>query len=174
MRNRCTLAAVLICALTLSAAAEETMKTTSSAFADGSKIPEVYSCKGADVSPPLAWSGVPEGAASLALICDDPDAPMGTWVHWVYFDLPPHLEGLPQDVPAGENPEVGGVQGRNSWRRSDYGGPCPPGGTHRYYFKLYALDVMLDLGPAANKRRVLKAMEGHILAEAQLMGTFSK
>jgi len=153
---------------------EDTMKITSTAFEEGGMIPVKYSCKGSDISPPLEWSGAPEQTVSFVLICDDPDAPVGTWVHWVYFDIPATVNSLPEDFPPGENPTVGGTQGKNSWRRNDYGGPCPPGGTHRYFFKLYALDATLNLDPGANKAKVVKAMNGHILAEAQLMGTFKK
>ena len=150
------------------------MTITSSAFTHGEAIPAEFTCKGSDVTPPLEWSGVPEGAVALALICDDPDAPVGTWDHWVYFDIPVGLSGLPSGVEKVENPDTGGTQGSNSWRRSGYGGPCPPSGTHRYFFRLYALDTTLDLKASANKRRVLRAMEKHVLAEAELMGTFSK
>ncbi len=153
---------------------EDTMKITSTAFEEGGMIPVKYSCKGSDISPPLEWSGAPEKTVSFVLICDDPDAPVGTWVHWVYFDIPATVNSLPEAFPPGENPSTGGTQGKNSWRRNDYGGPCPPGGIHRYFFKLYALDATLNLGPGANKAKVVKAMNGHILAEAQLMGTFKK
>ncbi len=150
------------------------MTITSPAFDEGQPIPVEYSCKGSDTSPALEWSGAPEGTVSFALICDDPDAPVGTWVHWVYFNIPSGLSGLPAAVQGGEKPETGGTQGRNSWRKNAYGGPCPPSGTHRYFFKLYALDMILDLDPSANKSALLKAMEGHVLAEAQLIGTFSR
>ena len=150
------------------------MTITSTAFTGGEPIPVKYSCKGEDISPPLTWSGAPAGTVSFALICDDPDAPIGTWVHWIYFDIPASVNSLPEAFPAGAAPDIGGIQGRNSWKRNDYGGPCPPGGTHRYFFKLYALDTTLGLGPGADKKKVERAMEGHILAEAQLMGTFRK
>lgn len=150
------------------------MTITSPAFKEGDPIPIEYSCKGADISPPLTWSGTPENTVSFALICDDPDAPIGTWVHWVYFNIPADVASLPEGVPAGKEPSVGGIQGRNGWRKHSYGGPCPPSGTHRYYFKLYALDTMLDLGPRANKKKLINAMENHVLAEARLMGRFSK
>jgi hypothetical protein len=141
---------------------------TSPAFAEGEPIPAKFSCDGEDISPELVWSGIPEGTASLALIMDDPDAPMGTWVHWVLFNLPPGSAGLPEGA-AGL-----GEDGNNSWKRTGYGGPCPPGGTHRYFFKLYALDTTLDLEPGATKKALEKAMEGHILAQAELMGTYSR
>lgn len=147
---------------------------TSSAFTEGSPIPRKYTCEGEDESPPLAWSTAPAGAKSLALIADDPDAPMGTWVHWVIFNLPPTLTGLPEGIA--KNPSVeGGLQGNNDFRKTGYGGPCPPRGKpHRYFFKLYALDTMLPLQAGATKAEVEKAMRGHILAQGQLMGTYSR
>ncbi|MGD9087261.1 MAG: YbhB/YbcL family Raf kinase inhibitor-like protein [Desulfobacterales bacterium] len=147
---------------------------TSTAFAEGEAIPNRYSCDGPDVSPDLAWSGIPEGAASLALICDDPDAPMGTWVHWVLFNIPADADGLPAEIPPDAALENGARHGTNDFRRLGYGGPCPPGGTHRYFFKLYALDTMLELDSGITKARLLEAMKGHILAESQLMGTYSR
>jgi hypothetical protein len=147
---------------------------TSTAFAEGEAIPNRYSCDGPDVSPDLAWSGIPEGAASLALICDDPDAPMGTWVHWVLFNIPADADGLPAEIPSDAALENGARHGTNDFRRLGYGGPCPPGGTHRYFFKLYALDTMLELDSGITKARLLEAMKGHILAESQLMGTYSR
>ena len=147
---------------------------TSSAFIEGQAIPSRYTCDGTDVSPDLAWSGVPEGTAGLALICDDPDAPMGTWVHWVLFNIPADADGLPAEIPSDAALENGARHGTNDFRRLGYGGPCPPGGTHRYFFKLYALDTMLELDSGITKARLLEAMEGHILAEGQLMGTYSR
>jgi Raf kinase inhibitor-like YbhB/YbcL family protein len=122
----------------------------------------------------LSWSGLPEEAESIALICDDPDAPMGTWVHWVLFNLPANADGLPEDVPASKTLRNGAGHGKNDFKRLGYGGPCPPGGTHRYYFKVYALDTMLDCEPGITKAELLKAMEGHILAEGQLMGRYQR
>jgi Raf kinase inhibitor-like YbhB/YbcL family protein len=150
------------------------MKLTSTAFGEGELIPKLYSCDGDDISPPLEWSGAPRGTKSFALIVDDPDAPMGTWVHWVLYDLPPDQSALPQGVDKTDLPLQGGVHGSNSWKRNDYGGPCPPGGTHRYYFKLYALDEVLGLGAGATADEVSSAMQGHILAEAQLMGRYGR
>jgi Raf kinase inhibitor-like YbhB/YbcL family protein len=150
------------------------MMIESSAFEYGEPIGRDYTCDGADVSPPLSWSGVPEEAQSLILIADDPDAPVGTWVHWVYYDIPARMTGLPDAFPPDARPERGGAQGLTDFKRIGYGGPCPPGGTHRYFFKLYALDTVLGLDPGATKRQVLQAAEGHILAEAQLMGTYSR
>jgi Raf kinase inhibitor-like YbhB/YbcL family protein len=153
---------------------EATMKLTSSAFTQGQPIPAKFSCKGDDVSPALAWDEPPAGAQSLALIMDDPDAPMGTWVHWVLFNLPASARGLPEGVPTTAALADGSVQGLTSARGHGYHGPCPPSGTHRYFFKLYALDTVLTLTDKADKKALLAAMEGHILAQAELMGTFSK
>ena len=111
---------------------------------------------------------------SFALIADDPDAPVGTWVHWVIYDLPAGVVSLPEDIKAVERPRVGGVHGITDFRRLGYGGPCPPSGTHRYFFKLYALDTVMDLPAGVTKKKLLQAMEGHILAEAQLMGRYSR
>ena len=145
------------------------LRITSPAFAPGEAIPARYTCDGADVSPPLTMAGVPEKARSLALIMDDPDAPVGTWVHWVAWNMAPKNGEIHEhSTPAG------GVEGRNSWQRNDYGGPCPPSGSHRYYFKLYALDTLLDLPPSAGKADLERAMRGHVLAEAQLMGTYRR
>jgi Raf kinase inhibitor-like YbhB/YbcL family protein len=137
-------------------------------------IPERYTCDGTDVSPDLAWTGIPEGTRSLALICDDPDAPMGTWVHWVLFNIPPDETGLPAEVAPEASLSNGAIHGTNDFSRLGYGGPCPPGGTHRYYFKLYALDTKLNLDSGATKAQLEDAMESHILAEGQLMGKYSR
>lgn len=146
---------------------------TSPAFVHETEIPLQYTCDGEDTSPPLEWSAPPSGAASLALIVDDPDAPMGTWVHWVIYNLPAEARGLPAGItPDAELPD-GSRQGNNSWPKLGYGGPCPPSGSHRYVFKLYALDAVLDVRPGATEQQLLQAMEGHILAEAQLMGTYA-
>ena len=149
----------------------------STAFKDGAPIPVVYTCDGADRSPPLSWRGVPEGTGAFALIVDDPDAPGRTWVHWVLYDLPASLDGLPEDVSNVEAPrELGGaVQGKNDSRKVGYGGPCPPPGpAHRYFFKLYALAAPLGLKPGASKQEVEQAMGGHVLATAQVMGTYAR
>ena len=150
------------------------MELSSLAFNDDDMIPDKYTCDGADVSPPLEWGLVPEGTKSIALICDDPDAPVGTWVHWVYYDIPADTKGLPENIAPQENPDNGGKQGTNDFRRIGYGGPCPPGGTHRYYFKIYALDTILNLPAGADKKQLLKAMEGHIIGQAQIMGKYKR
>ena len=151
------------------------MKIESPAFAGGAAIPSRFTCDGPDLSPALSWSGAPAGTKSFALICDDPDAPVGNWVHWVLFDLPPSTAGLPEGVAKDRELKPGGLQGNNDFHRIGYGGPCPPPGRpHRYYFKLYALDRPLGLPAGASRQDVLKAAEGHILAEAQLMGKYGR
>ncbi len=147
---------------------------TSSAFAHGASIPPEYTCDGEDLSPPLQWSDPPEGTRSFALIMDDPDAPGGTWVHWVLYNLPAGTRALPEAIPSDEQFADGSRHGINSWRRFGYGGPCPPGGTHRYFFKLYALDTVLALEGSVTEKELLRAMEGHILAQAELMGTYKR
>ena len=150
------------------------MQITSPAFAEGSMIPVKYTCDGQDISPPLAWKDAPSGTKSFALISDDPDAPVGTWVHWVAYNIPPNMNSLGENVKPEKEFKDGMRQGNNDWPKIGYGGPCPPGGTHRYYFKLYALDAMLALKPGATKAQVLQAMEGHVLAEAQLMAKYKR
>jgi Raf kinase inhibitor-like YbhB/YbcL family protein len=147
---------------------------TSAAFKESGMIPKRCTCDGSDVSPDLSWSGVPEGTRTLALICDDPDAPMGTWVHWVLFNIPPDVTSLPEGVPAQKTLPNGARHGQNDFRKFGYGGPCPPGGTHRYYFKLYALDTAFNLEAGIAKSRLVDAMKGHILAEGQLMGKYRR
>jgi Raf kinase inhibitor-like YbhB/YbcL family protein len=150
------------------------IKITSTAFTEGSMIPKRYTCDAEDVSPDLAWTGVPKGTKSLALICDDPDAPMGTWVHWVLFDLPPDISALHAEIPPEKTLKNGARHGKNDFGRFGYGGPCPPGGTHRYFFKLYALDTLINLDSGITKAQLLEAMEGHILDEGQLMGKYKR
>jgi Raf kinase inhibitor-like YbhB/YbcL family protein len=147
---------------------------TSTAFKHGETIPRKYSCDGQDISPPLAWGDPPQGTQSFALIMDDPDAPAGVWVHWVLYNLPAGSRGLPEAVPTDAQLADGSRQGKNSWGKVGYGGPCPPRGTHRYFFRLYALDRALDLAAGASKEQLLKAMEGHILTQAELMGKYTR
>ncbi len=146
----------------------------SSVFEEGGVMPARYTCDGLDVSPPLSWSSVPDGTQSFALIADDPDVPSGTFVHWVLYNLPPDRRRLPEDVPNRETLPSGAAQGVNGAGRVGYMGPCPPSGTHRYFFKLYALDKQLGLAEGATKADVAKAMEGHVLAQGELMGTYRR
>ena len=151
---------------------------TSSAFAEGGAIPSQYTCDGRDLSPPLAWSGVPAGAQSLALVVDDPDAPdpaapKMTWVHWVLYNIPPDTNGLPEGAGAAELP-AGTREGLNDWHRTGYGGPCPPIGRHRYFEKLYALDTVLPDLAKPTKAVLEKAMHGHVLAQQELVGTYQR
>jgi Raf kinase inhibitor-like YbhB/YbcL family protein len=154
------------------------MKVTSNAFEQGASIPKRYTCEGEDLSVPLAWSDVPAGTRSLALIVDDPDAPdpaapKMTWVHWVLYNLPASTSHLDQGIAPSQLP-AGTLQGKNDWKRTGYGGPCPPIGRHRYFHKLYALDALLPDLKQPTKDQLLKAMQGHVLAQAELMGTYQK
>lgn len=160
---------------TMEGGAKMAIKVTSTAFQEGTTMPTKYTGDGNDVSPPLAWSGIPDGAKSIALICDDPDAPVGTWVHWVLYNLPPNTAELAENVPRQDTLPNGARQGRNDFGKIGYGGPAPPPGpAHRYYFKIYALDAVLDLKPGDTKTQLVKAMEGHILAQGQLMGKYQR
>jgi Raf kinase inhibitor-like YbhB/YbcL family protein len=150
------------------------MQLKSQAFKEGEMIPAKYTCDAEDISPPLSWDTVPGGTKSLALICDDPDAPAGTWVHWVIYDLPADIRELKENIPPQKELENTAKQGMTDFRKIGYGGPCPPGGTHRYFFKLYALDAPLKLEAGITKAQLLKAMEGHVLAEAKLMGKYKR
>ncbi|MBI2488022.1 MAG: YbhB/YbcL family Raf kinase inhibitor-like protein [Deltaproteobacteria bacterium] len=153
---------------------ENKIDIKSTVFEEGGMIPRQYTCDGKNVSPPLKWSFVPEGTKSLALIVDDPDAPVGVWVHWVLFDLPPDTKELNENIPAQETLTDGAKQGKNDFGKIGYGGPCPPDDTHRYFFNLYALDVEINLQPGITKGELLKAMEGHILAQGELMGRYKR
>ena len=147
----------------------------STAFGEGNSIPKQYTCDGADISPQLSWSQPPEGTGSMVLICDDPDAPMGTWVHWVLYGLSPDTLEISENIPDDKEVLGGAKHGVNDFHKYGYGGPCPPGGTHRYFFKLYAVDTeVVDLDPSATKDEVLVAIKGHVLAEGQLMGRYSR
>jgi Raf kinase inhibitor-like YbhB/YbcL family protein len=149
------------------------IKVTSTAFKESEPIPRQYTCDGVNISPPLEWTPTP-GAKTLAIVCDDPDAPAGTWTHWLVYNLPGATMGLIENMPAQEKVGGGGMQGINDLGKIGYAGPCPPRGTHRYFFKLYALDSELPLKPAATKDQLLKAMEGHVLGQGQLMGTYAR
>jgi len=151
------------------------LQISSSAFVDGGMIPKRNTCDGENLSPSITWNGVPTGAQSLVLIADDPDAPVGTWVHWVMYDMLPSLNNLPEGITPTANVAGIGAQGKNDFRKLGYGGPCPPAGkAHRYFFKLYALDRLLSLPAGVTKGDVEKAMKGHILAEGQLMGKYGR
>ena len=147
---------------------------TSSAFGEGQPIPPLYTCEGKDISPPLAWTAPPPGTQSLALIADDPDAPAKVWTHWVIYNLPASNRQLKEGFPPGAEAEGEIRQGINDSGDTGYGGPCPPSGVHRYFFKLYALDAVLSLKPGATKKQLESAMEGHILGQGQLMGTYRR
>ena len=154
------------------------MQITSSAFANNASIPAKHTCEGPDLSPPLAWTGAPAGTIAFALIVDDPDAPdpdapRMTWVHWVLYDLPASATGLPEAVAAKDLPK-GTLEGTNDWKRTGWGGPCPPIGRHRYFFKLYALDTLLGDLREPTKAQLEKAMEGHVLGKAEVVGTYRK
>jgi len=161
------------------------IRLTSAAFTEGAMIPREFTCDGADRSPPLEWLGVPQAARSLVLICDDPDAPVGTWSHWVLYDLSPSITSLDQGVATDlvatvepktvvKQPGLTVSQGKNDFGKIGYGGPCPPRGVHRYFFRLYALDQQTELAPGATRTAVFKAIAGHILAEGHLMGKYAR
>lgn len=161
-----TALAALVAILLYACAPASTMKLTSSSFADGKAIPIAFTCDGADHSPTLNVADIPANTQSLAIIMDDPDAPAGTWDHWVLFNIDPGVQTI--------NDRTKGTSGANSWGRTGYGGPCPPSGTHRYYFRLYALDTKLDLPEGATKQQVLDALPGHVVAETTTMGTYQR
>jgi Raf kinase inhibitor-like YbhB/YbcL family protein len=151
------------------------IQLSSTAFKEGGTIPGAYTCDGENISPPLSWANVPQATKSLALIVDDPDAPAGTWVHWVVFNLAPTMSSLSEGASSSGSQDTFGTAGMSSFRKNGYGGPCPPKGKpHRYFFKLYALDTRLGLKSGASKADVEKGMQGHILAQGQLMGTYGR
>lgn len=144
------------------------------AFKEGQPIPRQYTCNGVNVSPPIEWSGVPKAAKTIAVVADDPDAPAGTWVHWVLYNLPAENIGLVENVPADETLKAGGFQGKNDFEKIGYGGPCPPSGTHHYFFKVYAVDAELPLKAGATKADLETALSGHVMTQGQLMGTYQR
>jgi Raf kinase inhibitor-like YbhB/YbcL family protein len=150
------------------------MKLTSTTFTPGGPIPLPYTCDGSDFSPDLEWDGAPQDTLSFALVVDDPDAPRGTWVHWLAYNIPAPAFRLAAKLPREAEHPSGLKQGTNSWGRIGYGGPCPPSGTHRYFFRLFALDVVLDLPGGATREELEAAMAGHVLDRAELMGTYSR
>jgi Raf kinase inhibitor-like YbhB/YbcL family protein len=168
---------ILLTILPVFGQAEETrgkLEVRSSAFGEGDRIPSDFTCEGADMSPPLEWSGVPARAQSLVVIVEDPDAPSGNWTHWLVYDLPPDLTQLPTGISIGEKPSMEGSQGLTDFGKTSYRGPCPPNGQHRYFFKVYALDTILRLKPHASKQELSQAMQGHVLAEGFLMGSYDR
>jgi Raf kinase inhibitor-like YbhB/YbcL family protein len=150
------------------------MEIHSSAFRNGESIPSQFTCDGKDISPQILWSNIPPGTKSLVLICDDPDAPAGTWVHWVVLNIPVNLFGLKENIPPIPLSPDGMIQAKNSWGNTGYGGPCPPGGIHRYFFKLYALDFILQLDSDSICSDVQTAIKGHIIDKAEMMGKYSR
>jgi Raf kinase inhibitor-like YbhB/YbcL family protein len=150
------------------------MRLFSPAFSEGEPIPPKYTCDGEDMSPALEWAGVPEATKSFALIMDDPDAPRGLFLHWLIWNIPGTERGMADGVGAADGSASGGLQGQNGFGKLGYGGPCPPGGTHRYFFHLYALDTLLDAPGGSSRERVERAMQGHILGQAELMGRYTR
>jgi hypothetical protein len=150
------------------------MEIKSSAFREGATIPAKHTCDDLDISPPIEWSKGPKGTITYAIICDDPDAPGGTWVHWVIYNIPSSIQQLPENVPKMETLMNGARQGKTDFGSIGYGGPCPPSGTHRYYFKIYSLDFILDYKSVITKKELLRAIEKHILEEGQLMGRYKR
>ena len=175
------LAALLLCSCqsrnTSSAAKQKSGKqivVSSQAFRNGDSIPRKYTCDGSNFSPALSWNSIPAGTGSIALIADDPDAPRGVWVHWVLFNLPANTKELPEHIPASPNLSNGAKQGINDSGTIGYSGPCPPSGTHRYYFRVYALDTMLKLDAGVSRSKLDKAMKGHIIGQGWIMGRYSR
>jgi Raf kinase inhibitor-like YbhB/YbcL family protein len=177
IKNAAFLLGALIVAATFALGAENPakMEIKTPSFQTGAEIPRKFTCDGEDVSPAIAWEGAPAGAKAFALIVDDPDAPSGTWVHWVIYDLPGETRALAEAEPAMESLPGGAMQGLNDFRKVGYGGPCPPRGpAHRYFFKLYALDAPTNLKPRATKQQLLDAIKGHIVGAAELMGRYQR
>lgn len=158
----------------LSIGAGDAFPLISPVFTQDQTIPQKYTCDGDDISPPLEWTDPPRRTQSFALIMDDPDAPTGTWTHWVIFNIPANARSLPEAVPLDPQLEDGSMHGKNSWRWLGYGGPCPPSGTHNYIFTLYALDTMLDLPVGVTAEELLQAIDGHVRGQAELIGTYTR
>jgi Raf kinase inhibitor-like YbhB/YbcL family protein len=147
----------------------------SRAFQAGKRIPDRYTCEAENISPPLEWGPIPEGTESFVLVCDDPDAPRGVFSHWILYDIPKHTTEMPSAIAKQERPDTMGTHGRNDFGSTYYQGPCPPpGSTHRYYYRLYAIDTVLHMPPGASRSQILKAIDGHILDQAELMGKYSR
>jgi Raf kinase inhibitor-like YbhB/YbcL family protein len=153
----------------------EKITISAEVFKEGEIIPAEYTCEGKNVSPSLSWKGIPAGTKSIAMIMDDPDAPGGTFVHWLLFNIPGNTQKLPKGIPRNQTLDDGSLQGKNDFERLGYGGPCPPPGKpHRYYFKIYALDTKLKLQPGASRQQLENAMKGHILSTGELMGKYQR
>lgn len=150
------------------------IKVTSTAFKEGDMIPSKYTCDNTNISPQIAWANYPKQTESFVLISDDPDAPVGTWVHWVVYNIPPKINELKENFKKDSMSPEGIMQGTTDFRKIGYGGPCPPSGTHRYYFKIYALDIILNVKPGLTKKEILEKMEGHVIGEGQLMGKYKR
>ncbi|MGO9386869.1 MAG: YbhB/YbcL family Raf kinase inhibitor-like protein [Methanobacterium sp.] len=150
------------------------IKIKSKVFEDGEPIPTKYTCSGVDVSPPLEWTSIPEDTESIGIICEDPDAPGGTWSHWIIFNLPADTMSLSEHIMSREIMDNGAIQGLNDFGKVGYAGPCPPKGTHHYYYKIYALDVKLDLPPRTSRKTFLETINGHIIDQGQIMGTYTR
>lgn len=175
MRNRLIVIPFMVMVLLFSASSSKevsamaTLQITSPAFQNNGNIPRQYTCDGKDINPPIVIENCPKGTKSIAVICDDPDAPVGIWVHWVLWNIDPSVKEIKENtVP------TGAVEGMNDFRKHRYGGPCPPSGTHRYFFKVYALDTVLGISPNSQKSDLEKAMKGHILAQGQLVGLYKR
>jgi len=166
------LVTILLCAIAKGGTMSMTVSST--AFGSHESVPSQYTCDGPDISPPIAWDSVPLHAKSIALVCDDPDAPGGTWVHWVCYDIPPGTDSLAESQPKTGALACGGKQGKNDFGHTGWGGPCPPSGTHRYFFKVYCLDIMLNLPAGKTKKEVENAMKGHIIDKGELVGVYSR
>ncbi len=173
LRSLCSLAVTAALSVFFSASALA-FQLESPSFKEGEKIPSIHTCDGKNLSPALKWKGAPQKTRGFVLIMEDPDAPGGIWTHWVLYVLPPNLNNIPQAFPPISTLANGEMHGFNDFKDLGYGGPCPPSGTHRYFFKLFALDTFLKLSPGMTKEEVLKAIEGHILAETHLMGTYQR
>lgn len=147
---------------------------TSNAFSEGGMIPAEYTCDGKDISPQISWSGIPKNTRSIVLIADDPDAPAGTWVHWVVYNIPPERKVFGEGIQPRESLDDGTMQGKNDFGRIGYGGPCPPGGTHRYYFRIYALEEKPDVRPGLTKKQIMEKIKDLIVSEGHLMGKYGR
>jgi len=175
IKNKATILLLTLIVLSCWMGTAMAFEIKSAAFSNGAAIPRQHTCEGRDISPELQWEGAPVGTVSFALVCDDPDAPMGIWVHWVIYNIPVVAGGLPEGIATSESLKDGILQGYTDFQRTGYGGPCPPPGKpHRYFFRLYALDAMLTIKGKVTKESLLSAIQGHVLAQAGIMGTYKR